>query len=188
MAEEEQEESVEETGSAKKKLIIMVAGGVVLLAILVGAGLYFMGVFDDEKAPVTAESSSAEENLSEQDADAEEADADAAETADVVERLYQALTPPFMVNFPDGDIKVIKVAMSLMANDDKVISAVRKHDPVIRNNILMLLSSQDPEILKTAEGKAELQAAVKVEVNKVLAERKISSKVKEVFFTDLVMQ
>ena len=187
MAEEEQEESVEEAGSSKKKLIIMVAGGVVLLAILAGAGLYFTGFFEEEKAPVTAESSSSEETLPEGSDSAEEG-AEAEESGDAEETLYQALTPPFMVNFPDGNIKVIKVSMSLMVKDEKVISAVKKHDPVIRNNILMLLSSQDPEGLKTAEGKTQLQAVVKAEINKVLAERKVSSKVLEVFFTDLVMQ
>jgi len=179
MAEEEQETPVEETGQSKKKLI-MIAGGVVLLAILAGAGLYFTGFFEDEKQPASVES----QNSGNDDSGEPSPDDDGEATINI----YQALTPPFMVNFSDGDIKVMKLAISLMAKDEQVIAAVKKHDPVIRNNILMLLATQDPELLKTAEGKIQLQGGIKEAINKVLTERKVSSKVKEIFFTDLVMQ
>lgn len=179
MAEEEQDISVDETGKSKKKLM-MIAGSVVLLAIIAGVGLYFTGVFEAEKEAVTAESSDSEQDGSEEnDTDSE---------VEMVMSIYHALTPPFMVNFSGGDIKVIKLAISLMAKDEQVIDAVKKHDPVIRNNILMLLSAQDPESLKTAEGKKLLQTGITEEINKVLIERKVSTKVEEVFFTDLVMQ
>ncbi len=180
MAEEEQDAPVEETGKSKKKLV-MIAGGVVLLAIIAGAGLYFSGFFEDDKKTVDVESqSSASDDSAEASAD------DDAGEAKV--NIYEALTPPFMVNFSNGDIKVMKLAISLMAEDEQAIDAVKKHNPVIRNNILMLLSAQDPESLKTTEGKNQLQAEIKEAVNKVLTERKVSPKVKEIFFTDLVMQ
>jgi flagellar FliL protein len=187
MAEEDvdQDDSVEESGGSKKKLIIMIAGGVVLLAIIAGAGLYFTGFFDEEvpvEQTVDGEEGSAEKETEDSSDDAD-ADSDSSSAT-----VYEALNPPFMVNFPDGNIKVIKVAVSLMATDSAVIDAVKLHDPVIRNNILFLLSGQDPETLKTAEGKQSLQTAVKVEINKVLMSRKVKSTVKEVFFTDLVMQ
>ena len=188
MAEEdlEQDESTEETGGSKKKLIIMIAGGVVLLAIIAGAGMYFTGFFDAE-TPVAIESVEGGSEDAVKEA-VDEASEDTADEGEDTETLYQALTPHFMVNFPSGGIKMMKVKMSLMASDSSTIDAVKLHDPVIRNNILLLLSTQDPEVLKTAEGKTALQQAVKDEINKVLAERKVSSKIKEVFFTDLVMQ
>jgi len=179
MAEEEQDTPVEETGKSKKKLM-MIAAAVVLLAIIVGAGLYFTGFFEEEKKPADVESLDSGND--------ESGEASADDDGEATINIYQALTPPFMVNFPDGNIKVMKLAISLMAKDEQVIAAVQKHDPVIRNNILMLLSTQDPESLKTAEGKTQLQRVIKEAVNKVLTERKVSSKVKEIFFTDLVMQ
>jgi len=179
MAQEEQGAPVEETGKSKKKLV-MIAGGVVLLAMITGAGLYFSGFFEDEKQAVGVESQSSGND------DSAEASADDAGEATV--NIYEALAPAFMVNFSNGDIKVMKLAISLMAEDAQVISAVKKHNPVIRNNILMLLSAQDPELLKTAEGKGQLQVEIKEAVNKVLTERKVSPKVKGIFFTDLVMQ
>jgi len=181
MAEEEKEGEVVEEGGGKKKKMIMIIGGVVALAIAAGAGLYFTGFFEDKAVPA-AEGAAATEST-------EAAGAEANEEEDAsTEALYHEMKPAFMVNFSKGNIKVLKVNLSLMAKNEKAIEAAKLHDPVIRNNILMLLSSEDLEVLKTADGKAQLQASIKEEVNKVLEERKESAKVDEVFFTELVMQ
>ena len=172
MAEQEEDVASEEKAGSKKKLLIIV-GGAVLLLIMTFAGLYFSGFFDEEKISETAE-------LSESDS------TESAEQAG--ETIYHDMTPPFMVNFSEGKIKILKIAISVMAKGDEVIDAVKKHDPLIRNNILMMLSAQNPEMLKTTDSKEALQASIKEEINKVLAERKVSSKVEDVFFTDLVMQ
>jgi len=162
--------------------MIMIIGGVVALAIAAGAGLYFTGFFEDEPVPEVEKTASAESG-------AEAAEEEQSDEADAsAETLYHELKPPFMVNFSKGNIRVLKVTLSLMAKAEKTVEAVKLHDPVIRNNILMLLSSEDLNVLKTADGKAKLQVSIKEEINKVLAERKTSSKVEEVFFTELVMQ
>ncbi|HAI97708.1 MAG TPA: flagellar basal body-associated protein FliL, partial [Methylococcaceae bacterium] len=174
-----QEEDVasEEKAGSKKKLLIIV-GGAVLLLIMTFAGLYFSGFFDEEKISETAELSESDSTESAEQAGESEAG----------ETIYHDMTPPFMVNFSEGRIKILKIAISVMAKGDEVIDAVKKHDPLIRNNILMMLSAQNPEMLKTTDSKEALQASIKEEINKVLAERKVSSKVEDVFFTDLVMQ
>jgi flagellar FliL protein len=184
MAEEEQDESVEQAGGSKKKLIIMIVGVIVALLIIIVTTLFFAGFFDAEQ---TAEPSDPAKEASLDAVNEDEGEGDD-EGESVREVSYYSLSPSFMVNFQNGQIKVLKVDMTLMATDDKVIDAVTLHNPVIRNNILMMLSNQNPETLKTAEGKLALQAAVKNEVNKVLVDKKITSKVQEVFFTDLVMQ
>jgi len=184
VAEEEIEGEVLEEGAGKKKKMIMIIGGVVVLLIAAGAGLYFTGFFEDEAAPVAEESAAAESSGEE----AAETSDDEGEEGGGTEVLYHELKPPFMVNFSKGNIKVLKVTLSLMAKNEKAIDAAKLHDPVIRNNILMLLSGENLEVLKTADGKAQLQTAIKEEINKVLKERKESSKIDEVFFTELVMQ
>tara|TARA_R110002095_G_scaffold8809_4_gene14308 strand:+ start:393 stop:953 length:561 start_codon:yes stop_codon:yes gene_type:complete len=186
MAEEEQDESVEQAGGSKKKLIIMIVGGIVALLIIIATTLFFAGFFDAEE---TAEPSdpAKEASLDTVNEDEGEGDGDS-DSEPVREVRYYSLSPSFLVNFQNEQIKVLKVDMTLMATDDKVIDAVTLHNPVIRNNILMMLSNQNPETLKTAEGKLALQVAVKKEVNKVLLDKKITPKVEEVFFTDLVMQ
>ncbi len=179
---EEQTESAEEATGSKKKLI-MIVGAVVGVLVIAGAGLFFTGFFDDEKVdPAIEESVEGKEASTEDSVEGEPSDM-AANTA-----IYHALAPPFMVNFPGGSIQVMKIAISVMASEQKVIDAVVKHDPVIRNNILMMLSSENPESLKTAEGKAALQISIKAEINKVLDKVKVSSTIKNVFFTDMVMQ
>lgn len=184
MAKEEQDESVKQAGAggSKKKLIIMIVGGIVALLIIIATTLFFAGFFD---AKETAEPAEPAKEVSSDTVNEDEGEGD---KESVKEVSYYSLSPSFLVNFQKGDIKVLKVDMSLMASDDKVIDAVTLHNPVIRNNILMMLSSQNPETLKSTEGKLALQAAVKNEVNKVLVDKKITSKVQEVFFTDLVMQ
>ncbi len=177
MAEQEEDVASEEKAGSKKKLLIIV-GGAVLLLIMTFAGLYFSGFFDEEKISETAELSESDSTESAEQAGESEAG----------ETIYHDMTPPFMVNFSEGRIKILKIAISVMAKGDEVIDAVKKHDPLIRNNILMMLSAQNPEMLKTTDSKEALQDSIKEEINKVLAERKVSSKVEDVFFTDLVMQ
>lgn len=181
--EQEQDEIVEEKGGSKK-IIIIAAGGVLALLIIVGATLFFTGFFDDE--PVANLDDPAKELAD--DVGDEPVEGETAEGDEGAQPVYLALTPPFLVNFQNTSIKVMKVSMSVMARSEATLDAVKLHDPVIRNNILLLLSSQKPEALKTAEAKAALQAAVLEDINKVLKERKVKSVAEAVFFTELVMQ
>jgi len=186
MAEQdEQDDAVDKPAGSKKKLIIMGVAGIVGVAILAGAGLFFTGFFDEKKDEPVAEQSASDEGSIDSDEPDDESEGDEVEASTVI---YHALMPPFLVNLSAGNIQVIKLAISVMASDQKVIDAVIQHDPVIRNNLLMILSSEDPEKLKTAKGKAALQLAIKEEINKVLDSMKVSSTVNAVFFTDLVMQ
>jgi flagellar FliL protein len=166
MAKDKEQEQAKD-GSSNKKWILIGVGGVLLIVIIVGATLYFTGFFEDE-AP----------------------NAEAASTEEVApaEAIYQKLEPAFLVNYQNKDVRVMQVEVSLMARDQAVIDAVNQHAPVIRNNILLLLSGQDPETIKTTEGKVALQAAVLEAVNQVLTEHAVEKGVESVFFTSLVMQ
>ena len=179
---QDQDESIDQETGSKKKLIIIMAAGVVALLLITGAALYFMGVFDDEKAPESSDPAKEESAEKETDEEVEDDDSTAAAAT------YLPLSPAFLVNFKAGNIRVLKVEISLLTTDDKVVDAVELHNPVIRNNILLLLSNQDPEVLKTSEGKTGLQVAIKSEINKVLTDKQVTSSVKDVFFTELVMQ
>jgi flagellar FliL protein len=182
MAEEDQEqEEVVESKGGSKKLIIMIVGGVLALLIIIGATLFFTGFFD-AKEPAASDDPAAEQT--EESDDGEESD----EVAEGGETAYLALTPAFMVNFQGPGIKVMKVSISVMAKSEASLDAIKLHDPVIRNNILLLLSAENPDALKTAEGKQKLQGSILEEINKVLKERKVKTLPEAVFFTDLVMQ
>ncbi len=103
--------------------------------------------------------------------------------------LYLALDPEFIVNFeqPQGP-RYLQVALQVMARDEAVLDAVKRHMPVIRNNILLLLSSQTHEQVRTRSGKEKLRAALIGTINKVLAEAGGQGRVEAVYFTSFVMQ
>ncbi len=97
-----------------------------------------------------------------------------------------------VVNFGgNSPARYLQVDMEVMAHEQTPLSAIEAHMPVIRNNILMLLSSQSYDVVTTREGKEALRAAVVADINKVLAERVQVAEgqgVQAVYFTSFVMQ
>ena len=57
-----------------------------------------------------------------------------------------------------------------MTRDQHMIEEVEKHMPVIRNNLLLLFSSQTAETLNSPEGKEQLRQQALDEINKVIEE------------------
>ena len=60
--------------------------------------------------------------------------------------------------------------------------------PVIKNNIILMLSSQTYGLLISREGKEELRKHTLEEIRKVLKENYGEPGVEEVYFTSFVMQ
>ncbi|UCE77348.1 MAG: flagellar basal body-associated FliL family protein, partial [Gammaproteobacteria bacterium] len=69
-----------------------------------------------------------------------------------------------------------------------VADSIKEHRPAIRNNLVMLFSSQDPHALNTRDGKEKLRDETLSEVQKVLKQETGSPGVENVFFTSFVMQ
>ena len=172
---DEKGDSTEASSSPKKKMIIMIGGGVLLL-VIIALTLFFTGVFDKEPVVDDASLETTTQTVEKE------------EPVEVSVVLYHALEPAFKVNLQKGNIRVMKIAISLVTGSEKVIDALKLHNPLLRNNILMILSSQDPELLKTAAGKSQLQLDIQTEVNEILANKKVGSVIDGVFFTELVMQ
>lgn len=123
------------------------------------------------------------------------ADASAAETAEkppsAVSKapIYLPLEPPLVVNFDRPDrIGYLQAGLQLMARQQSVIDAVRRNMPMIRNSLLMLLSSQSYEQLSSREGKERLQQKTLDEVNGVLDQVHAPGHIEAVYFTAFVMQ
>lgn len=174
-----------EVKKSSKKLIIII----VILVLLIGggAGAYFflMGGGDSETEESAENSNKMEEVKVEKDGDDEEVDSDGVK----LESLYYDMSKPLIVDFPRGSsIRLIQVSVSLMVKGQETLDALKKHDPMIRNNLLMLISSQSGEDLASREGKEKLKEAMKLEVGNVLKKMSGSNHLKEVFFTAFVMQ
>lgn len=171
MAENEQVEGEEKKSS---KLIIIIA--VVVLLLGGGAGYYFMAGGDPDP---DAEQAEEVEEASEEDEETEAAN----------EELYYDMSQSMIVNFPKGSgASLIQVSVSLLVKGAETIEQVKKHEPMIRNNLLMAISAKGAANLKTREGKEALRATMLDEVGKVMEKMTRKNKVKDVFFTAFVMQ
>src|SRR6202158_2266500 len=72
--------------------------------------------------------------------------------------LYYAIDPPLVVNFEEGSVvRFLQITMELMAHDEKAIDSVQKNMPLIRNNLLLLMSNRDYRSMMSREGKDKLR-------------------------------
>lgn len=103
--------------------------------------------------------------------------------------IYQALEPPFVVNFQDqSQVRFLQISMEVSTRDPEVVGDIKKHMPVIRNNIVLLLSSQSYSGINTREGKEKLRTDTLAEIHKILTERTGKPGIDDVYFTSFVMQ
>ena len=104
--------------------------------------------------------------------------------------LYVALDPPFVTNFQPNEVaRFLQVSVEVMTHDKATVDLIKTNDPVIRNNLLLLLSDQKYSDLSTAAGKDRLRAEALAAVRRVVAANGgHGSRVEAVYFTSFVMQ
>lgn len=103
--------------------------------------------------------------------------------------VYLAMDPAFVVNFQKADgLSYLQVGVTLMSHDPAAIQAAKDADPVLRNALVMLFSSQDYAELADLQGKQKLQAKALAAVQKIIQERTGHAGVEALYFTSFVMQ
>lgn len=171
---ESSESSAAKGGTPVAKIAIIAVAGVLVLSGSVGATLYLTsghGPTDTRQA----QSKQAEADDAKQDAPEGEA-------------IYLPLDPPITVSLDsDASRKYLQVSMSAMSRSDKVIDAIRKHRPAIRNNLNFLFSGLKFSDLATREGKEQIREAAREEIRKILEENGEASEVEALYFTNLVI-
>jgi flagellar FliL protein len=184
MADDELDLDVEKK-AGKGKLIMIIAGVLLLIGIAVAVTLYFSGA------------------LTGGDSKDNEAK-DAKPEIEVKKAIYMKLSPAFVVNFEDSStVSYMQLEIQAMAREQDALDLINEHMPVIRNNILLLLSTQKYEEISTAAGKEKLRGEILASIQKVLDEETTaanpeaekdadkstqSAKVAEVYFTSFIMQ
>jgi flagellar FliL protein len=117
------------------------------------------------------------------------ADASVAESAAKVAEIYLPLEPAFVVNFQDNDAtRYLQVGVTVMSRDPVAVQAIKDNDPVIRNALVMLFSSQTFVELSNTAGKQKLQAEALTAVRNIVAEKIGKPGVDALYFTSFVMQ
>ena len=109
-------------------------------------------------------------------------------SGDIIETLD--LRPPFIVNFSDPKVRYFKVNISLRGKGQGVLpkEVLSHHAPLIKNSLIMLLSKQDEETLRSPEGRVSLKEAIKAEVNILLEQENEKVEVVDVLFTDYLVE
>ncbi len=161
--------------SSVMKILLIVFGVIVLLGGAVGGTLYLTG-----SHLLSAAASSGGDVKDKKGAKGKE---------ETREALYFPIDPPFVVNFADqNQMRFLQITMDVMAYSPDAIDAVKKHLPVIRNNLVMLLSSQDAKTLFSLDGKQRLRQKCLEEIQKIIKEHTGKKGVEDVYFTSFVMQ
>jgi flagellar protein FliL len=161
-------------GGDKKKLLIFIAIGVVVLAGLgVGGWLMFGGKHDEATGKGKEKTHTAQNK-----------------EAPKGPPLFLAMDPPFVVNFQSEQaVRFLQVSAQIMTRDPKTLEELKVDDPIIRNDMLLLLGNQKYAIISTLEGKEELRKLSLETVRKVLKDNGGEPEnVEAVYFTSFVMQ
>lgn len=171
MANENEGEDLDlgEEKSGKSKLVIIIIAAVLLLLVGGGVAAYFL-LFSGDESEVT----------------------DAGQTAEEVQPekgpvQYVALSPVFVVTLP-GQPSLLQVGVSVRFFSDELAEFITHNDPMIRHNLLNLLSTVDAKALKERTAKEALQKQMLNELNRILKELKAPSQVDALYFTSFVMQ
>jgi len=177
MAEKEKLDLGEEKKKSSRGLIFIVLGAVLGTLIAVFAALYFMGIVPAKDKTAGGHGKGAMERSQD-------------EQAEQKPTIYQALEPAFVANFKNNpDARLLQVEITVASTEQGILDAVKKHTPIIRNNLLLLLGGEDPAVLKTPAGKEALRGKVKDAIGKVVAEQTgKQAGVDEIYFTGFVMQ
>jgi flagellar protein FliL len=102
--------------------------------------------------------------------------------------VYYAIDPPLVVNFEDGSaVRFLQISMEVMARDPKAIESVQKNIPLIRNNLLLLMSNRNYQSMMTREGKEKLRQEALTEIRAV-QKKEGGGDVDDLLFTSFVVQ
>jgi flagellar protein FliL len=109
-------------------------------------------------------------------------------TGEAKTAVYYAIDPPLVVNFEDGSVvRFLQITMEIMAHDQKTLESVQRNLPVIRNNLLLLMSNRNYQSLMSREGKEKLRGEALEEVRAV-QKKQGGGDIDDLLFTSFVVQ
>lgn len=113
-----------------------------------------------------------------------------AKEAEKLPALYVALDPPFVVNFEAEQlVRFLQVTVQVMSRDPATVELIKTNDPVVRNDLLLLLGNQSYTTISSREGKEKLRQQALDAVRKVVTNAGgKAEKVEAIYFTSFVMQ
>jgi len=158
-----------------KQTIILVAIGVLAVIGSVLGTLFLTGNLPGQGSPTSVAEDGAEANE--------------AVAANPNERIYVSLDPAFVATFHGSPTaQFVQFDLEVAVTGKHVEEALKTHAAAIRNGLVMLLSSQDPDALLTQEGKEHLRVRIRDEIRAMLEELIAEPGVIDAYFTSFLMQ
>lgn len=182
----------------KSKLLIVILAVVFLAG---GGGAYYFLVLNKEGSAVSKKSNAGHEDES----DGEEMHTSTDEHGDAEEEEEEEehsgghgghggnsgpQIEPFVVNLADpGSRRYLRVSIKLsLKNPKENESLLEMRMPQVRDTVLLLLSSKTADQLLGSEGKRELRQELIDQINKVLKKGKQKKIVRNLYFTEFLIQ
>lgn len=170
MAKNDQQTPPAEGGAGKgriKLIIILVLGFLLAVGASVGGTWFFLSRgAKPAEAPPPAEASSGKKPA-----------------------LYEPLAPSFVVNFNQGGRqRYLQVSVALMGRDQAQLDALKEQMPLVRNQLVMLFSSQNFDSLTTPVGKEMLRQQATASIQELAKKATGQLAVEQVLFTNFVLQ
>ena len=102
---------------------------------------------------------------------------------------YVSLFPALVGNFGEGPkLKFFKADISLRVTGADVEARVKHHDPLIRNQLVMLFSQQTEEAMSAPGARETLRAEALKQVQEVLTQEEGKPLVEDLLFNNLIIQ
>ena len=117
------------------------------------------------------------------------ASAEEEEKAAVPQVVYHNLVPALVGNFGSGPkLKFYKADVSLRVNGAEAEAKVVHHEPLIRNQLVMLFAQQTEEGLSAPDAKEKLRQEALQQVQQVLSQEEGQPLVEDLLFNNLILQ
>ncbi len=102
---------------------------------------------------------------------------------------YVNLVPALVGNYGSGPrLKVYKADIALRVTGSEAQDRVEHHEPLIRNQLVMLFSQQTDETLGNVEAKEKLRQEALKQVQQVLNQEEGKPLVDDLLFNNLIVQ
>lgn len=116
---------------------------------------------------------------------------EAAKEGEAPKAMYVSLTPPFVGNYAlDGGpkLRVYKADVALRVTGAEAQAAVKRNDPLIRNQLVALFTQQTVDTMTSAEAKEKLRQEALKQVQQVMTDEEGKPVVEDLLFNNFMIQ
>lgn len=116
---------------------------------------------------------------------------EAAKEGEAPKVAYVSLTPPFVGNYAlDGGpkLRVFKADIALRVTGPEAQAAVKRNDPLIRNQLVALFTQQTVDTMSSADAKEKLRQEALKQVQQVMNDEEGKPIVEDLLFNNFIVQ